>query len=523
MANMAEEDNSDFDGEQQDNDSGFDSDDHSSASEEEEVKTPEELAAEAKAEGNAKYSKKDYFGAIDWYTRAIDLKPDNYTYYGNRAASNMMIGRYDHVERDCQKSLSLNKEQPKIYGRLAKAQLCLGKFDATEETLTQLYLRDPRSTDVPNERKKVSLCRDRLQRATAYLADGKHAHALSVLHSAQEHCPASESLKQMKAEALVGSGKYEEAYVLTTNILRANPQDNVAMFWRARAQYYQGEFEKAIQVMKNIMRMDPDNKKCMEEVRKMRRLETMKKEGNGYFSQRKWQSAIDTYSECLAIDPANKLFNAKLLCNRAACQMKLRNFQAAVSDSSQAIANDETYLKAYMRRAECYKEIGGVEALDFAMRDFQKAKTMAGEGTSTARDLDRSMRDVKLLLKKAKRKDYYALLGVHERATEEEIKKAYKKAALKYHPDRQARKSEAEKAVATQKFKDCAEGLEILSDPQKRHMYDRGMDLEEINNGGHSHGGGGHGHGGIDPNMIFQMFMGGQGGGGRRGRNPFGM
>ena len=98
---MAEEDNSDFDGEQQDNDSGFDSDDHSSASEEEEVKTPEELAAEAKAEGNAKYSKKDYFGAIDWYTRAIDLKPDNYTYYGNRAASNMMIGRYDHVERDC--------------------------------------------------------------------------------------------------------------------------------------------------------------------------------------------------------------------------------------------------------------------------------------------------------------------------------------------------------------------------------------------------------------------------------------
>ena len=80
------------------------------------------------------------------------------------------------------------------------------------------------------------MCRDRLQRATAYLAEGKHAHALSVLHSAQEHCPASESLKQMKAEALVGSGKYEEAYVLTTNILRANPQDNVAMFWRARAQ-----------------------------------------------------------------------------------------------------------------------------------------------------------------------------------------------------------------------------------------------------------------------------------------------
>ena len=122
--------------------------------------------------------------------------------------------------------------------------------------------------------------------------------------------------------------------------------------------------------------------------------------------------------------------------------------------------------------------------------------------------------------------EYYDALGLSPDCSPAEIKKAYKKAALKYHPDRQSRKSEAEKAVATQKFKDCAEGLEILSDPQKRHMYDRGMDLEEINNGGHSHGGGGgfgHGHGGIDPNMIFQMFMGGQGGGGRRGGNPFGM
>ena len=60
----------------------------------------------------------------------------------------------------------------------------------------------------------------------------------------------------------------------------------------------------------------------------------------------------------------------------------------------------------------------------------------------------------------------------------------------------------------------------VLDDPQKRRMYDQGMDLEDIQNGGHSHGGGGMGHGmgGMDPSVLFQMFGGGMG---RRG-GPFG-
>jgi DnaJ homolog subfamily C member 7 len=528
MADLAKEQYEDEQG-SGGSDAEFFSDDAISGEEEEEEEeeplTPEEEAAEWKQEGNQKYSKKDYFGAIDAYTKAIELVPEDHTYYGNRSAANMMIGRYDHVEKDCVKAVELNRDYTKCYLRLAKARLALGKFDQAEDSLTQLYLRDVRSTDVPNERKKVSLSRDRLHRAKQYLDNKKYAHALSVLHSAQEHCPASPALKEYKVEALVGTKKYEEAYVLSTNMLRNNPRDPIALFWRAKAQYYQGEFEKAIQVMKNLMRMDPDNKKCMIEVRKMRKLETMKQEGNSFFKQRSWTEAISTYTDCLNIDPDNLLFNAKLLCNRAACLMKLKRYQEAVADCTNAIENQGDYTKAYMRRGQCYQELGGLEALEMAQRDYAKAQELAGEGTAMHRDLERSLRNIKLLMKKAKRKDYYKLLNVRERATVEEIKKAYKKAALKYHPDRQSRKSEAEKEAATKMFKDCAEGLEILSDPQKRHMYDQGMDLEEINQGGHHHGHGHGGMGGIDPNTIFQMFMGGGGGGGmgggRRRRSPF--
>jgi len=66
------------------------------------------------------------------------------------------------------------------------------------------------------------------------------------------------------------------------------------------------------------------------------------------------------------------------------------------------------------------------------------------------------------------KRDYYEVLGVDRNATQEEIKRAYRKQALKYHPDRNPGDKEAE-----EKFKEAAEAYEVLSDPEKRARYDR--------------------------------------------------
>lgn len=71
------------------------------------------------------------------------------------------------------------------------------------------------------------------------------------------------------------------------------------------------------------------------------------------------------------------------------------------------------------------------------------------------------------------KRDYYEVLGVAKNATEQEIKAAYKKMAIKYHPDRQGDKSEAEKKEAEAKFKEAAEAYDVLHDPQKRQRYDQ--------------------------------------------------
>lgn len=110
--------------------------------------------------------------------------------------------------------------------------------------------------------------------------------------------------------------------------------------------------------------------------------------------------------------------------------------------------------------------------------------------------------------------DYYQILGVSRSATEEEIKKAYKKLALKNHPDR-VKGDEKEKEAASERFKKIGEAFAVLSDAEKKRMYDvsgpEGVKFAESSGGGGGGGGGGF-PGGFPPGAQFH-FAGGPGGG----------
>ncbi len=73
----------------------------------------------------------------------------------------------------------------------------------------------------------------------------------------------------------------------------------------------------------------------------------------------------------------------------------------------------------------------------------------------------------------AEKRDYYEVLEVAKTATADEIKKAYRKKAIQFHPDKWSNASDAEKKDAEDKFKEVAEAYEVLSDPQKRQRYDQ--------------------------------------------------
>jgi DnaJ-class molecular chaperone len=101
-------------------------------------------------------------------------------------------------------------------------------------------------------------------------------------------------------------------------------------------------------------------------------------------------------------------------------------------------------------------------------------------------------------------------LGVEKGASDKDIKNAYRKLALKWHPDKN-NETEELKTKAEKKFKEVNEAYAVLSDPEKRRQHDLGANSEEIDNGmggmggmgGMNFGGMGGGMGGIDPNQIF--------------------
>jgi DnaJ family protein C protein 7 len=293
-----------------------------------------------------------------------------------------------------------------------------------------------------------------------------------------------------------------EAQNVAMSLLRNNNQDPDALVLRGRVLYAQGENDKAIQHFRQALSCDPDFKDAVKNLRMVQKLERMKEEGNTAFKSGRFQEAIEIYGKALEIDPSNKLTNSKILQNRALCHSRQKSWKEAIADCDKALELDPGYTKARKTRAKALGESGNWQE---AVREYKAIQEENPSEPGIAKDI----RNAELEEKKAQRKDYYKILGIEKDATEQQIKKAYRKLAIVHHPDKNPGDEEA-----AERFKEIQEAHETLSDEQKRERYDSGADLvdpSDMFGGGMGGGMGGMG-GGIDPEILMQMFGGGMGG-----------
>ncbi|KAK9879729.1 hypothetical protein WA026_006789 [Henosepilachna vigintioctopunctata] len=452
------------------------------------VASSEELAESKKELGNELYKIKQYHTALPYYTEAITLCPETAAYYGNRSACLMMLNRFRDALEDARKAVSLDKNFVKGYVRIAKCAVALGDLVTAESAIKYLESVNE-SNSVASEMRSMEKLQKYESEALKAYENKDFRKVVYCMDRCLDEAPTCPRYKITKAECLAFLGRYLESQEIANSILHLDKGNADAIYVRGICLFYEDNIDSAFSHFQQVLRLAPDHKKAMEIYKKAKLLKKKKEEGNEAYKNCKFQEALNLYSEALNIDPLNKKTNAKLYFNRATVLSRLNKIKEAVDDCSSALNLDGAYLKALLRRAKCYMDLGEYEE---AVKDYEKINKM-----DKSRESRRLLQDAKIALKRSKRKDYYKVLGVDRNATDDEIKKAYRKRALIHHPDRHANASDGEKKEQEKKFKEVGEAYGILSDPKKKCRYDSGQDLEDMD-GGMSD---------IDPSQVFQTFF----------------
>ncbi|CAN0358099.1 unnamed protein product [Lampetra fluviatilis] len=494
---QAEEEDEEEDGDGMELDPGGDGDDDDDDTSPEPIADPEDDSRNAefnKEKGNEYYIKKHYNEAYNYYTKAIELCPSNASYYGNRSATLMMLSRYREALEDSQKAVRLDDTFVKGHLREGKCHVALGSSNASVRCFQKVLELEPTNKQAEQELKNASVLLEFENMAEKAFEKKDYRKVVYCMERALAYAIACPKLKIKKAECLALLGRYAEAQSVASDVLRADPTNADALYVRGLCLYYEDMIDRAVQHFVQALKMEPDHEMARLTCKNARLLKQRKEDGNRAFKEGRLEEACQLYSQALTIDPNNRLTNAKLYCNRATVGIKLRRMEQAIEDCTNAILLDESYVKAYHRRAQCYRD---TEQYEEAVKDFEKIFSM-----EKTRENKQLLHEAKLALKKSKRKDYYKVLGVDRSASDDEIKKAYRKRALMHHPDRHSSVSPDMQKEEEKKFKEVGEAFSVLSDPKKRARFDSGQDLEEDGSGFND----------LDANNIFRTFFGPGGG-----------
>ncbi|KAJ3340699.1 hypothetical protein HDU83_006935 [Entophlyctis luteolus] len=520
---------------------------------------------DAKIAANEKYKAGNYKAAVELYSKAIELAPENATYLANRSAAYTMLRNHALAVRDCRASLALDPAQLKVRLRLAKALVFLGELSSAATALKESP--DPLDSavvklisEITQMETLVAAATKSLEEATVSfpVLEAPAAKALDAIERAIVLAdPSNALLKQspaspsklvsadlgnishkwllLRAECLIALlDMAEAAKTVSNHVLGSDATNSEALTLRATILYMNDShpLPHVLQILGNSLAYDPDNNRARLFLKKVKALEAVKKEGNDAYAAANWDLAETKYSQWLDDDNIGGVTRVKILSNRAMVRSKVAKHAKCISDCKVALdlltrlsfprsassasepsnsdiaasVQSSLFLKLHLRRADSLLK---QENYEEAVRDYQVASEIKPQDREIANALARA----KKAEKTAKRKDYYKILGIDRSADEGAIKKAYRKLALQYHPDKQASLPEEERASCDSKFKEISEAYSVLSDPRKKEMFDSGMDVDGSSASAGQGGFGGNpfgGGGGENMEDILRMFMGAQ-------------
>jgi len=472
-------------------------------------------AEKKKEAGNTAFKAKKFQEAIERYTEAIDLNPNEPTFLTNRAAAYMTLKKFKPALADCQQAANLQADAPsvKTLTRLARCQLSTGSTAPALSTLRAALAIEPRNDAALQLQKKVLEIEAHLRNFEGAKSRKDWGHARLALDKCVQgieteggDIPLQWRLWRIELE--LARANWEAANIAANDAMRLDGNSPDVLTLRGLVMFLTAKNAQALQHLSSALRLDPGHEPAMRLRKRIRDVDRLKDEGNAAFKAGQLEEANEKYTEALdrigseETEGKGGSIRALLLSNRATTLLKMGLHEDALVDAEESISLNDLSFKVYRTRARINLHL---EKYDAAIADFKTAIEQAeSEGSSAdVKALKGDLKKAEIDQKRSKTKDYYKILGVPRDCSEAEIKKAYRKESLKHHPD---------KGGDEEKFKLVVEAHSILSDPQKRRRYDAGEDDEEVGIDLSDLFGGG--RGGFPPGFAFSAGPGMFGGGG---------
>mmetsp|Transcript_29306 Transcript_29306/g.95514 ORF Transcript_29306/g.95514 Transcript_29306/m.95514 type:complete len:495 (-) Transcript_29306:84-1568(-) len=442
--------------------------------------------------------------AIRHYGDAISADPESALLYTKRAGAHMQRKDLAAALKDLDRCVELDpKSVSGLFnrGKLLR-QLC--SFDRAKADLARVLELKPAHGSAPKEMQQVQQMSAAMNAARSARAQRSAAKLRIAIEGPAGECP--EALL-WASELDFAEGEYESAVASTGKLLKMEPGSIEALLLRGRAYVRLMEYDTGKRHFAEALQRDPEHKETLAEHRKVKNLVKKTNQASEAEASGDWEKAAEAFARALEVDPEHTRANIDLHMGLCRVNIKRKDGNAAVRACTEVLNLDANRADALLQRAEAHIIADNPKA---AQADGNNARQRFGNSREVIDLLQRCER----LIRMAERKDYYATLGISKQATAAEIKRAYKKGALQWHPD----KCKDELEVCEKNFHEVGEAYEILGDEDMRLKYDRGEDVsaqaqaqEEMRQqqGGHPFGGGFGGFGGGFPG-------GGFGGGGQR-------
>ncbi|KAI9083235.1 hypothetical protein K1719_034767 [Acacia pycnantha] len=464
--------------------------------------------------------------------------------YSNRAATRMSLGRMRDALKDCILAAEIDPNFLRVQLRAANCYLALGEV---EDALQYFKRCLQTGAGVCVDRKIAVEASDGLQKAQKVLEFINHSvellqrrttsdtdSALEQIKEALMISSYSEKLLEMKAEALFMLGKFEEVIQLCDQTLGSAeknfcsldadgevmnldksklPKSFYFRLWRCsmkvKSYFHLGKLEEGLSSLeeqeKAVSSMNKSGSNVFESLIPLaaivRELLRHKTAGNEAFQAGRHAEAVEHYTAALSCNVESRQFAAVCFCNRAAAYTALGQITDAIADCCLAIALDVNYLKALSRRATLYEKIRDyaqaasdlrrlVYILNERVNDKANQHGISDRSYNYVNDLKQNSIRLFEMEEEARKEvplDMYLILGVEPSISTSDIKKAYRKAALRHHPDKASQSlarsdngddqmwkdiAEEVRRDADRLFKMIGEAYAVLSDPAKRARYD---------------------------------------------------